>query len=279
MKLYKFVAALQRAFANIANELEDAGYKLDEIEKIRSEVDHFSKVRDEVRLASGDYIDLKAYEPAMRHLIDTYIRAEESEKISAFDDMSLIQLIVERGPDAVNALPKGIKASEEAVAETIENNVRKLIINESPVDPAYYDKMSKLLDALIEQRRKGAMSYKDYLEKIASLTKDATKPGGEPGGYPASVETAAQRALYNNLGKDEALTIKVDTAVHQNRQDGWRDNAMKTKKVRQAIRMVLAVMPADSGLPAQETGGATPRPNLESETERILDIAKHQHEY
>jgi type I restriction enzyme R subunit len=26
------------------------------------------------------YIDLKAYEPAMRHLIDTYIRAEESEK-------------------------------------------------------------------------------------------------------------------------------------------------------------------------------------------------------
>ncbi len=71
-------------------------------------MDHYSKVRDEVQLASGDYIDLKAYEPAMRHLIDTYIRAEESEKISAFDDMSLIQLIVERGPDAVDAKLKGI---------------------------------------------------------------------------------------------------------------------------------------------------------------------------
>jgi hypothetical protein len=35
------------------------------------------------------------YEPAMRHLIDTYIRAEESEKVSAFDDISLIQLIVD----------------------------------------------------------------------------------------------------------------------------------------------------------------------------------------
>ncbi|MEA1926815.1 MAG: YgjP-like metallopeptidase domain-containing protein, partial [Candidatus Auribacterota bacterium] len=37
----------------------------------------------------GDYIDMKMYEPAMRHLLDTYIRAEDSEKISAFDDMNL----------------------------------------------------------------------------------------------------------------------------------------------------------------------------------------------
>jgi type I restriction enzyme R subunit len=35
-------------------------------------------VREEVKLGSGDYIDLKMYEPAMRHLIDTYIRAEDS---------------------------------------------------------------------------------------------------------------------------------------------------------------------------------------------------------
>jgi type I restriction enzyme, R subunit len=50
-------------------------------------------------LASGDYIDLKAYEPAMRHLIDTYISSDESEVISAFDDMSLVELIVERGEE------------------------------------------------------------------------------------------------------------------------------------------------------------------------------------
>ena len=34
-------------------------------------VDHYEKVRSEVKLASGDYIDLKVYEPAMRHLLDT----------------------------------------------------------------------------------------------------------------------------------------------------------------------------------------------------------------
>ena len=81
--------------------------RLAEIATLKSEVDHYEKVRNEVKLASGDYIDLKMYEPAMRHLIDTYIRAEESEKISAFDDMSLVQLIVERGADAVGALAQG----------------------------------------------------------------------------------------------------------------------------------------------------------------------------
>ena len=97
LKLYKFGASLLRAYACIANELADAGYTVQEIEAIRAEVDHYSKVRDEVKLASGDYIDLKAYEPAMRYLMDTYIRAADSETISAFDDMTLIQLIVERG--------------------------------------------------------------------------------------------------------------------------------------------------------------------------------------
>lgn len=258
LKLYKFVAALLRAYASIANELADAKYKPDEIEKIKAEVDHYTKVRDEVKLASGDYIDLKAYEPAMRHLIDTYIRAEESEKISAFDDMSLIQLIVERGPDAVDALPKGIRKSEEAVAETIENNVRKLIINESPVDPAYYDKMSKLLDALIEQRRSGVLKYKEYLEQIAKLTREATMPGGGPGGYPTSLKSSAQRALFNNLDKDEGKALAVDAAVRNSLQDGWRGNTAKTKRVRNAIRAVLG---------------------NEALTDQILELAKHQSDY
>src|ERR1019366_9930501 len=112
----------------------EAGYSTNDVETIKGEADHFEKARNEVKLASGDYIDLKMYEPAMRHLIDTYIRAVESEKVSAFDDMSLIQLIVERGAGAVEALPKGIRESKEAVAETIENNVRRVITDETPIN-------------------------------------------------------------------------------------------------------------------------------------------------
>ncbi len=279
LKLYKFVAALLRAYAAIANELEEAGYTASDIVRIKTEVDTFAKVRDAVRLASDDYIDLKAYEPAMRHLIDTYIRAEDSEKISAFDDMSLIQLIVERGPEFAAAKIKGVMKTDEAVAEAIENNVGKLIIRETPVDPAYYDKMSKLLDALIELRRKGAIGYKDYLAKIAKLAGDVTTPGGADASYPTRINTSARRALFNNLNRDEATALKVDEAIQRERQDGWRDNALKTRKVRLAIRWVLAtVVPAGASQQARMQG-APATLDLETETDRILDIARHHSGY
>ena len=258
LALYKHVAALIRAYANLANELGEAGYTAKEIQVIKDEVDHFEKVRTEIKLASGDYIDLKVYEPAMRHLIDTYIRAEESEVISAFDDMTLVQLIVERGEDAVKSLPKDIRKNKEAVAETIENNVRKLIIDETPINPKYYDKMSELLDALIAQRKKAAVDYQAYLKKIVELTKKIANPASDKS-YPKDISTPARRALYDNLEKNEDLAIAVDKAIKKSRQDDWRNNPVKVKKVKIAIRKALG--------------------NGDELVEQVLELAKNQNDY
>ncbi|WP_265553167.1 type I restriction endonuclease subunit R [Trichlorobacter lovleyi] len=257
LALYKMTATLLRAFANLASELTDAGYTLAELVTIQHEVDHFDKVRNEVKLASGDYIDLKMYEPAMRHLIDTYIRADESEKISAFDDLSLVELIVKRGEDAVEALPRSIRSNKNATAETIENNVRKLIINEHPINPKYYEEMSALLKALIEQRRQEAISYQEYLAKIVALTRQAKNPGGKS--YPAGLNTRAKQALYDNLDKDEIMAVAVDHAVKESMQDGWRDNVIKVKKVKNAIKAALH--------------------EHETRTDDILELVKKQHDY
>jgi type I restriction enzyme R subunit len=256
--LYKLVAAFVRAFANVANELTEAGYSPAEIESLRAEVDHYEKVRTEMKLASGDYVDLKMYEPAMRHLIDTYIKADESEKVSAFDDMSLVKLIIERGADAVKALPKNIRKNKEAIAQVIENNVRKLIIDEQPINPTYYDKMSDLLDALIKQRRKKAIDYQEFLRRIVGLTKKVSNP--EMGAaYPMTMNTPGKRALYDNLERNEKVALAVDCAVRASRMDDWRANAVKVKKVRNAIRAALM--------------------DDETVTGQVLELVKNQNEY
>jgi type I restriction enzyme, R subunit len=191
-------------------------------------------------------------------LMGALIRAEDSKRISAFDDMSLVELIVERGADAVDALPKGIRESKEAVAETIENNVRKLIIDEHPINPKYYEKMSELLDALIQQRRQNALDYQKYLEEIVELTKKVKNPlAGES--YPKTLDTPAKRALYDNLGKDEALALAVDGAVRASSQDDWRENFFKVRKVKFAIKAALS--------------------NDEALTEQVLELVKNQNEY
>ena len=169
--LYKLTAALLRAYANLANDLEEAGYSPQEGERIRDEVDYYTKVRAEVKRASVDDIDLKVYEPAMRHLIDTYIRADESRKLSTIDDIPLVQLIVERGMGALQDLPSGIRDDKEAMAETIENNLRKAILDKQQSNPVYYAKMSEVLDTLIEERQQQALEYEQYLARIVELTR------------------------------------------------------------------------------------------------------------
>ena len=255
--LYKLTASLIRAYANLANELPEAGYTPQEIEQIKQEVEYYEKVRTEVKLASGDYIDLKVYEPAMRHLIDTYIRAEESKKISAFDDITLIQLIVERGVDGLKDLPQGIANNKAAMAETIENNLRRVIIDERPTNPTYYEKMSELLDLLIQERQNQAQEYEEYLARIVELARQVQNPTSGTA-YPKSLNTRAKRALYNNLGNDEQLAINLDAAIQHTKKDGWRGNRIKEREVRYAIRDVL---------------------KDETLTNQILELVKNQDEY
>jgi type I restriction enzyme R subunit len=258
--LYKLVAALVRAYAALANEMPEAGYSDTDAEAIKKEVDHFEKVREEVKLASGDYVDMKMFEPAMRHLLDTYIRADESEQVSAFDDLTLVELIVERGEDAVDELPEPLRKNREAMAETIENNVRRVIIDESPVNPKYYDKMSELLDALIEQRKCEATDYKEYLKRLVELTRKVKQPGADAS-YPAEITSAPQRALYDNLGHDAQLALKLDEAIRKTKRDDWRGNKFKEKEVRIAIEEAL-----DGGV-----NGAS--------VEEIFEIVRAQREY
>ena len=65
--LYQATVALVRAYANIADQLDTAGYSTSEIRRIKEQVDHYLKVREVIRQASGETLDLKAYEADMRH--------------------------------------------------------------------------------------------------------------------------------------------------------------------------------------------------------------------
>jgi type I restriction enzyme R subunit len=259
LTLYQSVAKLLRAFANIANEMPDAGYSPEDIEKVRSEVAHFEKVRDEVKLASGDLVDMKRFEPAMRHLLDMYIRADDSEVLMDFEELGLIELIVEKGLDAMDALPESIRNNQEAMAETIENNVRKTIVDENPVNPRYYEQMSVLLNELIELRRQKAIEYQEYLERIRDLAKKVIKPELNSTSYPSSMDTQAKRAFYDNFGQDELLVTKIDTAIRYTKKAEWIGDRFKEREIANAIR--------------EETTGYT------VDITALMELAKAQKEY
>jgi type I restriction enzyme R subunit len=260
--LYKHTIVLIRAYANIADEMDKAGYTSDEEKNIKREVKHFENLRKEIQIASGDYIDLKQYEPAMRHLIDSYIGAEESRILSKFDDLSLVELLVIKGADAVKDLPKNIQDDKGAMAETIENNLRRVIIEESPANPIYFEKMSVLLDELIKLRKEHTIEYEKYLNDIVALSAKVKLPGNSVD-YPSSINTAPKRNLFDNTGKNEALAIALNNKILSVKKDRWRDTMIKRRRVEEAVKSVLKEYEITD----------------EAEVSRIFDLIKNQKEY
>ncbi|GAB2513225.1 type I restriction endonuclease subunit R [Paramicrobacterium agarici] len=238
VELYKAVSAVTRAFANLANDMAEAGYSPADVEKIKKEIAHYSDVRAEVKLAAGEDVDFKAYEADMRFLLDTYIKAGASEVVSNFEDTGLIDLIVKLGPAAIDKLPPGIKNSKTAVAETIVNNMRKVIIDEHALNPKFYDRMSELLDAILEERRKQALDYEAYLAKILDAAQQLGR-GESDHPYPDWASNGGQRALVDFFWPDSDLALEIDYAVRNSKRHGWKDNALKRKQVLRAIARSL----------------------------------------
>ncbi len=272
--LYKAAVALVRAYANIADELDKAGYDPNDITRIKRQLDHYLNLREIIRKASGETLDLKAYEADMRHLIDTYIEADEPRKISPFDNMGLLELIVKTGiANAINSQLGGFKGNRDAIAETIENNVRRKIIKEHLNDPAYYEKMSALLDEIIAARKAKAIEYEEYLKRIAELARKVEAGYSEE--TPEKLDTPGKRAIYSNLkakgvaesaasygraAEDEAseLALRIDESVRRVRPDEWRGVQARE----QVIKRVLYDIVQDV-----------------AEVERLFLIIKAQREY
>lgn len=280
--LYQGTASLVRAYASIVDELEAAGYTTKDIARIQKLQKYYLDLREIIKQASGESLDVKAYEADMRHLIDTYVQADEPRKISPFDNMGLLDLIVKTGiADAIAQKLSSMKNNKRAIAETIENNVRRKIIKEHLNDPAFYEKMSVLLDEIIVARKEQAIEYEEYLKRIAELVKQVET--GHANTLPGVLDSNGKRALYSNLKSDAmetiaanfmlrenlpeyigpqdtyvVLALKIDEAVKSNRPDGWRGVQAKEQIVKQAIYSVIG--------------------NIE-ETERLFLIIKAQSDY
>jgi len=135
--------------------------------------------------------------------------------------------------------------------------------------------MSTLLAAIIRERKENAISYEEYLKRIAKLVQQVNE--GKTEDTPDVIKTNAQKALYNNLGKDEKLAILVDEAVKNSKRDGFRGNLAKEREIKFAIYNTLKGYSRGEDM---VTLGDPPAPyGIEETVERIFKIIVEQKEY
>jgi type I restriction enzyme R subunit len=261
---YKAVTTFIRTFADMSQNLDEAGYLASEIAALNAEAAFYAEVRDATKRHSGEELDIKPYEADMRHLINTYIQADPADDLGAVDSYSLVQLIVKTGiHDAIaRKLNDKGKLSNKAVAEGIINNVRKTIIREQLTDPRFYEQLSTLLDDLIREWRNETLSYKQFLEGAEALVK---KMAAGQHGDATPVELAGKReaqVIYRNLprilaqsaaaaaewaadsaAEDKqrwlAMTVAIDLAMHEKAPAGWRGDDAREKQVLNALFPIM----------------------------------------
>ena len=237
-KLYKYVRRYLNCYANLANSLEDMGYSEAERKEYAECAKKYDALKREIELRSNDHIDMRRYEPDMRQVLDLYVKAEDSEAIAKLDDTSFLDIVAAQNEEQLNDLPDELKDEYgRASAETVEANLREVIRKDSPFNPAYYGKLSIILQELIDKRKKEMLDYEEYMKELIELVKKAR--GKSANSYPESIKTPGMRALYDNLGQNEYLAIRAHKVIRENAIVGFRDNRLKQRKLIKALAKLL----------------------------------------
>ncbi len=255
VSFYKAVAILVRSYADVAQNLAEAGYSDAEVAALHRDVQFYSDTRSAIKKHSGEELDIKPYEADMRHLLNTYVQADPAADLGNLSSLSLTELIVETGiHDAIaRKLNEKGKLSRNAIAEGIINNVRKTIIRNQLTDPRFYAEMSKLLDDLIQQSRTDTVAYEAFLKRAEELVKRMAQKdtGGHPAmlnGYPGAI------VLFNNLANIPAtifqcpadedgkamLALQLDLAMRENAPAGWKGDDTREKQVLNALFPIMS---------------------------------------
>jgi len=166
----------------------------------------------------------------------------------------------------IDALIKDLPGSDDAKAETIENNLQHEIVKKMSSNEVYYGKLSEMLQVLVDQRRIEALSYEEYLRQVVELAQAILHPE-DSADYPAAIkDSEARRAFFDYFDKDEELAVNVDTTIRSAIRPAWKKNRQKQNNIQDAIYKTLLASGYDDETAAKKTHS-------------IYDIAGRQVEY
>lgn len=233
---YQLVGAFSRMFVEL-NNLEKPVYSKEEMQQIKQEAQFYRHLQKMIGLNSGDSVDLKSYSEDMRRILDAYIKTTDSETLIKIEDQGLCEVLAQMDINDFNKELSQAFKNESSMAESIANNTKKRIIEKEASDPKYYEKLSSLLNELINQFREKKLTYLEYLQQIQHLAKKVIDK--ENRNYPKKINTNALKTLYDNLDQNEALALKIDACIRDNKKDGWVGHNQKEKNLKIALRKII----------------------------------------
>ena len=172
--LYKGTAAMLRAYANIADDLPLAGYTTGQAERIKGDVERYIKLREIIRQASGETIDLKAYEADIARADQLHEAAQgdlAAQQRTLYTQLSVFITEARNNQQLVNAYVTEVVPKSEKTVESLQN----AWVSSKATLLDVLDARRALLEAHMEHQRALA-TWQVALQNLTALTGGFAQP-------------------------------------------------------------------------------------------------------
>ena len=169
--------------SEVFNEKEIINYK----EKMK----FYAQLRKSVRIRYHEQVDFGKYEKQMQKLLDTFISAEEVNQLT-----KLVKIFDEEFESEIERV-----VGDNARADAILSATTAVITEKRESNPAYYDKLSKRIQEIIEEYKEKRLTEEEKLKQAKEIRDLLVKnEGEEESNYPNSIKNnSCARAFYDNL--------------------------------------------------------------------------------
>jgi len=162
-----------------------------EISNYKEKMKFYAELRKAVRIRYHEEVDFGKYEKQMQKLLDTFISADEVNQLT-----KLVNIFDEEFEAELERI-----VGDNARADSILSATTAVITEKRESNPAYYDKLSKRIQEIIEEYRDKRLTEEEKLKHAKEirdmLLKDEVV---EELPYPESIKhNSHARAFYDNL--------------------------------------------------------------------------------
>lgn len=238
---YEFLSGFGKHLAialeseQVYNALGDA-----ELNRYKQELKFYQELRKAIKLRYSDGIDHKEYEAKMQKLMDHYIAVEEVIRITNPVDI----LDEKRFGEELQRL-----GSSRAKADAIRTRMSKRIDAKWDENPAYYQRFSERIAAILQEYRERRISEVDYLTRMTEIMQDFRRGySGEE--YPEAIRNNQHAQAFYGVVREEAagysteeskaevlaaLALDIDLIIEKHSKVDWHDNMEVHNKIAQEI--------------------------------------------
>lgn len=173
-----------------------------ELDNYKKELKFFSNLRKSVRLRYHEEVDFGEYEEQMQKLLDTYISANEVNRLT-----KLVNIFDDKNFDEEIQRVQGKRAK----ADTIRNAIDKVITMKYDENPAYYENLKDRINRVLEEYRQKRISEEEYLNSMNDVMNDI-RNGSVEETYPGPIaNNISAQVIYDNIKEDiyEPIVAKV----------------------------------------------------------------------